>query len=290
MSDELDANLLKEKLLEFLREDVGFGDLTTDYIIPPDLLAEATIISKSDGVIAGIRESLFLFQIAGVEVSERVEDGASVHKGQLIMKVRGRARSILTVERTVLNMLMRMGGIATLTRRIVDEARSINPKVRIACTRKTTPGFRIFEKHAVEVGGGDSHRLRLDDLILIKSNHITAAGGIEEAIRKAKTSGSFTKKIEVEAASAEQAMSAARSHPDILMLDNMSASEVEKVLAALSEMDMRSKLLVEISGGVTLDTVKSYAKTGVDVISIGALTHSPKSLDINLKISKTWRE
>jgi nicotinate-nucleotide pyrophosphorylase (carboxylating) len=289
MSDELDIILLKEKLLEFLREDVGFGDLTTDSAIPPDLLAEATITSKSDGIVAGIRESQCLFQMAGVEVTENVSDGSPIQKGQSMMKVRGKARSILTVERTVLNILMRMSGIATLTRKLVEEARSVNPRVRIACTRKTTPGFRIFEKRAVELGGGDSHRLRLDDLILVKSNHIAAVGGIEEVIKKVKASASFTKKIEVEASTLEQAISAAKLGPDILMLDNLLPTEVEKVLAALVKSDLREKLLVEISGGVTSDTLKSYAKSGADIISMGSITHSAKALDINLRISRTWR-
>lgn len=289
MSDELSTILLREKLMEFLREDVGFGDLTTDCVIPPDLLAEAVVASESDGIVAGIRESQCLFQIAGVEVTEHVNDGSTIQKGQTIIRVRGQARSILTVERTVLNLLMRMSGIATLTRRIVEEARSVNPKIRIACTRKTTPGFRIFEKRAVELGGGDSHRLRLDDLVLIKSNHIVAAGGIEEAIKKARASASFTKKIEVEASSLEQAISAARLRPDILMLDNMLPTEVEKVVSALIKGNLREKLLMEISGGVTLETLKSYAKTGADVISMGSITHSAKALDIHLRVSKTWR-
>jgi nicotinate-nucleotide pyrophosphorylase (carboxylating) len=290
MSDRLDASLLKDKLLEYLQEDIGFGDVTTDSIVPPNLLAEATITAKSDGVIAGIRELQALFRIANLDILDWVNDGASVQKGQVIMKVRGKARSILTVERTGLNILMRMSGIATLTRRMVEEARSVNPKIRIACTRKTTPGFRNFEKRAVEIGGGDSHRLRLDDLILIKSNHITAAGGIEDAIKKAKAAASFTKKIEVEVTSTDQAIIAARSHPDIIMLDNMQPDDVEKVLATLDKMNIRKSLLIEVSGEVTPDTLKSYAKTGADIISMGLLTHSAKAIDINLRISKTWKE
>ena len=290
MSDKLSTILLKEKLMEFLREDIGFGDLTTDSVVPSDLVAEATIASKSDGIVAGISESQCIFQMFGVEVTEHVNDGSNIQKSQPIMKVKGQARSILTVERTVLNILMRMSGIATLARRMVEEARSVNPKVRIACTRKTTPGFRVFEKRAVELGGGDSHRLRLDDLILIKSNHILAAGGIEEAIKKARASASFTKKIEVEASTLEQAISAAKLQPDILMLDNMLPAEIEKVLATLIKRNLREKLLIEISGGITPDTLKSYAKTGADVISMGSITHSAKALDMNLRISRTWQD
>jgi nicotinate-nucleotide pyrophosphorylase (carboxylating) len=288
MSDGLDSSVLRDKLLEFLREDIGFGDITTNSVVPSDLVAEATITLKSDGVVAGLRESIYIFELASVEVIEHVCDGALAHKGQIVMKVKGPARSILTVERTVLNLLMRMGGIATLTRKMVEEARSVNHAIRIACTRKTTPGFRLFEKRAVELGGGDTHRLRLDDAILIKSNHISAAGGIKEAVERAKSCTSFTKKIEVEVTSMNEAVVAAKCGLDILMLDNMSPNEVEQTVSSLSEMDLRDRLIIEISGGVTPENVKSYAATGVDVISMGVLTHSAKALDINLKITRTW--
>jgi len=288
MSSELEVRLLKEKLLEYLREDVGFGDITSNSIIPTSLHIEAVITINSDGVVAGVRESSYMFQVAGIDVVDQVDDGVQAHNGQEILRVRGAARSILTVERTALNILMRMSGIASLTHRLVEEARSVNPKIRIACTRKTTPGFRIFEKRAVELGGGDTHRLRLDDAILIKSNHIAAVGGVEEAIKRAKLNASFTKKIEVEVTSLDQAVKAAKLEPDILMLDNMSPHEVEEVTKRLREMGLRDKLLVEVSGGVTPDTLKTYAKTEVDIISMGMLTHSAKALNINLKITKTW--
>jgi nicotinate-nucleotide pyrophosphorylase (carboxylating) len=288
MSDELEVKLLKEKLLEYLREDIGFGDITSNSIIPANLQAEATITLNSDGIIAGVRESSCIFQLADIKLLEHADDGTQGRKGQVILRVKGTAKSILTVERTALNILMRMSGIATLTHRLVGEAHSVNPKVKLACTRKTTPGFRMFEKRAVELGGGDTHRLRLDDAVLIKSNHINAAGGVEEAIKRAKLNASFTKKIEVEVTSLDQALQAARLEPDILMLDNMSPHEVEDVINRLSGKGLRDKFLVEVSGGVTPDTLKPYAKTGVDVISMGMLTHSATALDINLKITKTW--
>jgi nicotinate-nucleotide pyrophosphorylase (carboxylating) len=288
MSDRLDFNILREKLLEYLREDIGFGDLTTNSVVPSDLVAEAVITLKSDGIVAGIRESIYIFDLANVEVIEHIYDGVAAHKGQIVMKVKGPARSILTVERTVLNLLMRMSGVATITRKMVDEARSVNPDIKISCTRKTTPGFRLFEKRSVEFGGGDTHRLRLDDAILIKSNHIVAAGGVKEAIDRAKSSASFTKKIEVEATSLNQAIEAAKCDPDILMLDNMSPKEVEQTISTLSEMELRGSIIIEISGGVTPENLKTYAATGADVISMGMLTHSAKALDINLKITKTW--
>jgi nicotinate-nucleotide pyrophosphorylase (carboxylating) len=288
MSDELEVKLLKEKLLEYLREDIGFGDITSNSIIPANLHAEATITLNSDGIIAGVRESSCIFQLADIKVLEHADDGAQGRKGQVILRVKGMAKSILTVERTALNILMRMSGIATLTHRLVGEAHSVNPEVKLACTRKTTPGFRAFEKRAVELGGGDTHRLRLDDAVLIKSNHINAAGGVEEAIKRAKLNASFTKKIEVEVTSLDQAVLAAKLEPDILMLDNMSPHEVEEVVSRLSGMGLRDRFLVEVSGGVTPDTLKPYAKTGVDVISMGMLTHSANALDINLKITKTW--
>jgi nicotinate-nucleotide pyrophosphorylase (carboxylating) len=288
MSDRLDFNLLREKLLEYLREDIGFGDLTTNSVVTPDLLAEAIISLKSDGVIAGIRESLYIFELTGIDVIEHVYDGAVAHTGQIVAKVKGPARSILTVERTVLNLLMRMSGIATITRKMVDEARSVSSSIKIACTRKTTPGFRLFEKRAVELGGGDTHRLRLDDAILIKSNHIVAAGGVKEAIDAARSGTSFTKKLEVEAASIDEAIEAAKWGSDILMLDNMTPDEVERTISTLTDMDLRSKLMIEVSGGVTPENLKAYATVGADVISMGLLTHSAKALDINLRITKTW--
>jgi nicotinate-nucleotide pyrophosphorylase (carboxylating) len=288
MSDRLDFNILREKLLEYLREDIGFGDLTTNPVVPPDLLAEAIISLKSDGIVAGIRESLYIFELAGIDVIEHVYDGAAAHGGQIVAKVRGPARSILTVERTVLNLLMRMSGIATITRKMVDEARSVSPSIKIACTRKTTPGFRLFEKRAVELGGGDTHRLRLDDAILIKSNHIVAAGGVKEAIDAARSGTSFTKKLEVEAASIDEAVEAAKCGSDILMLDNMTPEEVERTISTLTDMDLRSKLMIEVSGGVTPENLKAYATVGADVISVGLLTHSARALDINLRITKTW--
>jgi nicotinate-nucleotide pyrophosphorylase (carboxylating) len=288
MSDRLDFNILKQKLLEFLREDVGFGDLTTNAVVPPDLLAEAIISLKSNGIVAGIRESLYVFELAGIDVIEHVYDGASAHSGQIVAKVKGPARSILTVERLVLNLLMRMSGIATITRKMVDEARSVSPSIKIACTRKTTPGFRLFEKRAVELGGGDTHRLRLDDAVLIKSNHISAAGGVKEAIDAARSGTSFTKKLEVEAASIDEAIEAAKCGSDILMLDNMTPDEVEQTISTLTDMDLRNKLMIEVSGGVTPENLKAYAAVGADVISMGMLTHSAKALDMNLKITKTW--
>jgi nicotinate-nucleotide pyrophosphorylase (carboxylating) len=219
---------------------------------------------------------------------EHVYDGAVAHSGQILAKVRGPARSILTVERTVLNLLMRMGGIATITRRMVDEARSINPTIKIACTRKTTPGFRLFEKRAVELGGGDTHRLRLDDAVLVKSNHISAAGGVREAVERVKSGMSFTKKLEVEVSSVDEAVEAVRSGLDILMLDNMTPDEAEQTISTLTEMDIRSGIMIEVSGGVKPENLKAYAAVGADVISMGLLTHSARALDINLKITRTW--
>jgi nicotinate-nucleotide pyrophosphorylase (carboxylating) len=288
MSDRLDFNVHREKLLEYLREDIGFGDLTTNLVVPSDLLAEAIITLKSDGIIAGIRESLDIFELAGIDVIEHVYDGAVAHSGQIIAKVRGPARSILTVERTVLNLLMRMSGIATITRRMVDEARSVNPAIKIACTRKTIPGFRLFEKRAVELGGGDTHRLRLDDAVLVKSNHIAVAGGVKEAVERAKSGSSFTKKLEVEVTSVDEAIEAVRGGLDILMLDNMTPAEAEQTISTLNEMDLRSGIMIEVSGGVTPENLRAYAAVGADVISMGLLTHSARALDINLKITRTW--
>lgn len=289
MPDELEANLLREALLQYLREDIGFGDLTTESIIPSNLFAEATITSKSDGVVAGVRESQILFQTADVKVAESLDDGTEVRKDQVIMKLKGRVRSILTVERTVLNILMRMSGIASLTRKLIDDARSVNPKIRIASTRKTTPGFRFFEKRAVGIGGGDSHQLtRRSRADKIQSHHgyWRSRGGNQKSqgihqLHQEDRGGSRV---------SGPAITAAKCRADIIMLDNMTPNEVEKVVVTLNTMGLKAGTLLEVSGGVTPDTLKTYAKTGVDVISMGLLTHSAKALDINLKISKTWKE
>jgi nicotinate-nucleotide pyrophosphorylase (carboxylating) len=188
------------------------------------------------------------------------------------------------MERTILNLLMRMSGIATATSQMVQKARERNPDIRVAATRKTTPGLQFWEKEAVRVGGGDTHRYRLDDAVLIKDNHLALVGDVELAIRRARQYASFTKKIEVEVENLQDAISAAEEGADIIMLDNMSVDQIERVLEVLIEKGLRDKVLIEISGGIDPNNIAEYAGTGADIISSGYLTHSAGVLDLSLEI------
>ena len=270
--------VVKEKVKNFLMEDLSSGDLTSALI--PDSVRKAEIVAKEKGVFAGSEVARIAFDIMDVEVTYSIPDGDSFEEKQAVMKVKGNARNILMAERTVLNILMKMSGIATTTRLMIQKAKKVNPSVKIAATRKTTPGFRLFEKMAVEVGGGDAHRFSLGDAILIKNNHIKAAGGIKEVLEKV-SNASFTKKIEVEVNKLEDAVNAAYS-ADIIMFDNMKAEEVRKAVEKLEELGLREKIILEVSGNITPSNIEEYAKTGVDVISSGYITHSAKPVDMSL--------
>lgn len=286
----LPKGLIKKRLMAFLEEDLGLGDVTTEALIPEGLKSFARIRAKEDGVIAGLEETKILFDLIDLEANGLIKDGDLVKAGTVIMEIFGEARSILMAERTALNLLMRMSGIATATRQIVDAIKASGFKTRVAATRKTAPGLRYFDKKAVVLGGGDPHRLHLDDALLIKDNHLALTGGIEEAIRRAREAKSFTKKVEVEVSRFEEALEAAKAGADAILLDNMAPSEVGRVVKALEEMGLRSKVLLEASGGITQDNVLDYAKEGVDIVSLGSLTHSVKALDISLKVEGIRKE
>jgi len=277
---------VEEKVREALAEDIGFYDLTSELLVPDRLEALAEIVAKEEGVLAGVREAKLAFELLGAKVLEAREEGSKVEPGDIVMRIRGPAKALLAAERTALNFLMRMSGIATATAKMVEEARRVNPKVRIAATRKTAPGLRAFDKRAVELGGGDTHRLRLDDCVLIKNNHIALVGSVGEAVRKAREAVSFTKKIEVEVRKPEEAVEAARAGADIVMLDNMTVEEVQEALRRLEEEGLRSRVLVEASGRIGLEEVADYARTGVDIISSGFLTHSARALDFSMRVKK----
>ena len=269
--------LVEENVKRALNEDLQYGDITTESVVLDHKIAKVDIIAKEKGVIAGTEVFKMVFKILGdVEVDFSVNDGEEVEKGQYFGQVSGDAKKILMGERVALNYMQRMCGIATLTREFVE--RLEGTKVKLLDTRKTTPNMRIFEKYAVKVGGGTNHRFGLNDGVMIKDNHIEAAGGIKNAVSLARKNSPFVRKIEVEVESIEQLKEALETKADIIMLDNM---DIKTLKEAVKLIDNRAE--VEASGNVTLDNIREIAKTGVDFISTGSVTHSFKVLDISMK-------
>ncbi len=264
-----------------LAEDLACGDVTTQALIPQDLEGRASILVKSDGVLAGVEvaQAVFGHVDPSLRVEVLIQDGAKVRKGDVVATIAGKVASILKAERTALNFLCRLSGIATETARYVAAVKGL--KAQITDTRKTTPGMRQLEKYAVRVGGGKSHRLHLGDGILIKDNHLATLRsfglGLKEAIERARQSS--TLKVEVEVGCVSGAEEALDAGADIIMLDNMAVGEMKKVFELA-----RGRALIEASGGVTLENVRSVAETGVDLISVGAITHSAKALDLSLEL------
>jgi len=273
-----------ESLKAFLREDVRSGDITTNAMKPLDAEATATIYSKGKSILAGIAETAAIAEFSGLTYEILTFEGNWVDIRTPVMRMFGSAKTILIVERVCLNIIMRMSGIATMTYNMLQSARKVNPKVRVAATRKTTPGFRFFEKRAVMVGGGDPHRYALDDMVLIKNNHVDVVGGVSEAIRMARKSVSFSKKISCEARTIQEGLDAAKAGADIILLDNFKPEDIQRFDSMLKEQDMRDRILLETSGGIDESNIAQYAATGVDIISSGALTHSYISADYNMII------
>ena len=282
----ISRKILEEKLKQLLAEDVGQGDVTSAAVVPAGLAVEAAVVAKETGIAAGIEEVAILAESLGLSVKAEVADGEEIKNGKVILRISGNARTILSAERTMLNLLSRMSGIATATRRLAEKLRKANSPAKIAATRKTAPGLGYFDKKAVLIGGGDPHRLRLDDMILIKDNHIAIAGDVEKAVKKAKQNAPFNKKIEAEVTSTADALKAAEAGADIVMLDNFSPKQVREAVEALKKAGFFGKILLEVSGGITEQNLLEYASAQVDIISMGALTHSVKSLDISLEIAK----
>ena len=278
--------ILEDKLLKMLAEDVGQGDITTALLVPADSTVEAEIIAKEAGVVAGIEETKILLESLGLNTHVLVADGENVKPPKVLMKVSGNTRTTLAVERTALNILSRMSGIATKTRRLNEKLHKAGLKTKLASTRKTAPGLLYFDKKAVWIGGGDTHRLHLDDMILIKDNHVVVAGSIEKAIKKAKECASFSKRIEVEVTKAEDALKAAKAGADIIMLDNFSPKQIKKANDLLKNAGFLGKVLLEASGGIKEENLIAYASTGVDIVSLGELTENTKALDISLEVTK----
>ncbi len=268
------------RLLEFLEEDVGRGDITTSSVLKGDEVAAAEVIAKGDGVLSGLEEAVILLEHRGIEHSSSLRDGDEIKTREVILQLKGNASEILVVERLLLNLLTRMSGIATATRKLVDICNPYN--VKVAGTRKTTPGFRFFEKKAIAHGGGEPHRMGLDDAILIKDNHI-AIVGLEESIKRAKLTDPDSK-IEVEVSSGDDAQLACKSGADTIMLDNLSADEVAKVISELDKAGLRDNVVIEISGGVTPENIGAYAKSKPNVISTGYMTTKANWLDMSLRV------
>lgn len=269
-----------KEIENFIEEDLGYDDVSCTIV--PDKPSEAIIFTKEDCIIAGIEETSSILSYLGIQAETNFKDGDKLKKGDIIFRLKGGAVSILRAERLTLNFLGHLSGIATLTRNCVDIVRKHSETTRVACTRKTTPGIRKFEKLAVAAGGGDTHRFNLSDSIMIKDNHIKLMG-IKAAIEAAKKT-SFTRKIEVEVESAEDAVFAAKMGADIVMLDNMQPEEIHKTLDLLKKKGLRDSVIVEASGGISKANLESYAKTGVDVISMGSLIHKSSWIDISLEI------
>ncbi len=267
------------RLEEFLHEDVGRGDITSELVIP-DSGGIASIVSEKAGVVAGVEEACEIFSIAGADATPVVKDGSRVKPGDRVISITGPVRSIVTAERTALNFLMRMSGIATATAEAVAILSEKDPDVRVCATRKTTPGFRRYEKKAVRIGGGLEHRFGLDDMIMIKDNHIKACGSVKNAMARAKTA-QFHIKIEIEVGNIKDAIAAAEMGADIVMADNLGPEEVSELRDAVKNVD--PKVLVEASGNITLENIGDYAGCA-DLISMGSLTHSVKAMPFSLDL------
>ena len=274
-----------ETLKKFIEEDVRSGDITTQVTIPEDKRAIATIFAREKAMLAGIKEVAAIAEFSDIASEILAFEGNWVNPGEPVMRLKGSARTLLTIERVCLNIIQRMSGIATKTYRMVCLAREVNPKIRVACTRKTTPGFRFFEKRAVEIGEGDPHRYALDDMVLIKNNHITAAGGVREAVNAAKEVVSFSKKISCEARTLQEVLEAISAGADIILLDNFKPKDVGGVIEVLKSEKLFGKVILEVSGGITEENIKDYARNEIDVISSGSLTHSYESVDFNMRLS-----
>ena len=274
----MDKNLLHEMIRSFLAEDIGRGDLTSESIFSEDQIGSARLVAREPFVVAGagpVAAEVFRVQNPAIVIIDPVEDGKRVRQGDVVLAVRGSVVDLLKAERVALNLLQRLSGIATLTARFVECVR--DSPARIVDTRKTTPGLRILEKYAVRAGGGTNHRFNLADGVLIKDNHIAACGSITEAVAKVRSRVPHTLRIEVETDTMAQVEECLACRVDIIMLDNMSVEEMKRAVERIA-----GRALVEASGGVNLDTVAGIARTGVDLISIGALTHSAPSCDIGM--------
>lgn len=276
---QLNRSWLRDVVARALAEDIGYGDITTQATISEDQKASGVFVAKEEGVICGLPliEEIFHYADPSLLVSIWVDEGSRVKPGDVLAEVQGSAQAILSGERVALNFIQRLSGIATQTRKLVDIVADF--PVRIVDTRKTVPGLRFLEKYAARTGGGHNHRFSLSDAVLIKDNHIIAAGGITAAVELARKNVPHTMTIEVEVETEEQVREALAARADIIMLDNMSLEQMREMVKLI---DGRAK--VEASGNITEENIRAVAETGVDIISVGALTHSANALDISLDL------
>jgi nicotinate-nucleotide pyrophosphorylase (carboxylating) len=290
---DLNAYLkVRESLLDFLRDDIGTGDMTSNSIFQPDMHARAEIICKAEkpSVVCGLEEACIVFEICKCKSKAIVKDGSLIKKGSKVMEIIGNALSIMKAERTALNLIMRMSGIATETKRFTALLKDCSTSVRIASTRKTAPGLRFFDKKAVTMGGGETHRMRLDDMVLIKDNHISVVGSVGKAIEHARKKIGKSIKLECEVTNLGDAIAAVNAGADRVMLDNFSPTTVARTIDELSRRGIRNKAEIEVSGGIRLQNIMSYAKAKPDIISVGYLTHSPKAVDFSLEVIETKKD
>jgi nicotinate-nucleotide pyrophosphorylase (carboxylating) len=276
--------LLRETLLRFVQEDAPWGDLTTELTVDPEDEARGKIVAKTSGVFAGREEVETLTSLFNLKTNLKIKDGERFEANTILGEIYGKAKDILLIERTLLNLLSHMCSIATATRAATDLIKSKGLKTRIAATRKTHPGLRLFEKKAVRIGGGDTHRMDLSSMVLIKDNHINLCGSVGEAVKRARAAASFATKVEVEVRSLTEALEAAEAGADIIMLDNMSPEGVKEVVKEFERRGLRNRVLLEASGGINQTNLLDYAQAGVDIISMGSLTLSPPPVDLSLEV------
>ena len=270
---------IKKELLRFISEDIQGGDITS--VLLPKKKIKAKIISREEGVLAGVKFAGDIFRLKGCSVKIIKKDGAKLKSNQMILQISGNAGTVLSCERTALNLLSRMSGIATQTNFLVSKIRKINRKIKLYSTRKTAPGLRFFDKEAVAIGGGHKHRMSLNDMVMIKDNHLLVTNSMEGIIKNARKRH---KHVEVEVENQRDAVLAANSGATIAMLDNFSPVQIKKTITALQKKKLRNKVKLEASGGINSKNISAYAKTGVDMISVGSITNSVKGLDLSLEV------
>ena len=270
---------VKKELLRFLAEDAHSYDITSALL--PNQKINAQIISRDDGMIAGIKFAKDIFKLKRIHVKSFKTDGSKVRANQKILQISGNSRDILSCERTVLNLLSRMSGIATQTNFLVTQIKKFSKKTKLYSTRKTAPGLRYFDKEAVRIGGGYKHRLSLNDMIMIKDNHLLLSNSMEDLIKKARRKH---KRVEVEVENQNDSILAAKCGATIVMLDNFSPTQIKKTIDSLERKKLRGKVQLEASGGINAKNITAYAKTGVDMISVGSITNSVKGLDLSLEV------